>query len=416
MATVANGSERMSLSLLEAEKHIGSASMHAAATSNLILINLSSFNRLTEPANRISPAKLYQEIAQYLVIGMQTELTIDHVVTRLVSAADHAHVFRRLDVVDHIGQLLVDTPGAQQLGNYYRALALNRRGRGDITRARSLFELVADNGGLQHKAKALLSLGTQTLRGGDFGEAMSFYRDAIRLATSQGAFDPISAYFASQMSAVVKSIDGDHRGALTDLEKMVPLVRAASDVQPFAYYDYLNSLAVELGETGRLEQARRASEIALRSPYARAYPNWRATFETIDSRQRGASRSTVAVHNQVEQSERALPRQPVNAVSRELKQSGNLVQLPVSKHPTNTASNETGRVLTFQKKKSVLEKPSHLQLRKLTREQMYELTTPQKLMRIVDLISRDETDDEMIDRMLEAVEEIALEDPGGEVS
>jgi len=261
------------------------------------------------------------------------------------------------------------------------------------------------------------SLGTQAFRAGDFGAAMSFYRDVMRIATSDRAFDPVNAYFATQMSAVVKSIDGDHRGALTDLEKMVPLVRAASDVQPFTYYDYLNSLAVELGEAGRLEQARRASGIALRSPFARAYPNWRETFESIESKQRGASRSTVAVHKQVEQPEPALPRrQAGNAASRGLKQSGNLVQLPVSKYPTNTASNETGRVLAFQKKKSVLEKPSHLQLRKLTREQMYELTTPQKLMRIVDLISRDETDDEMIDKMLEAVEEIALGGPDGQVS
>jgi hypothetical protein len=100
-----------------------------------------------------------------------------------------------------------------------------------------------------------------------------------------------------------------------------------------------------------------------------------------------------------------------------VKQSGNLVLLPLPKRSVDTASDETnGRVLNFQKRKAPFEKPSHLQLFMLTREQRHELTTPQKLMRIVDLISRDETDDEMIDRMLDAVEEIALGGTEGQVS
>jgi len=36
------------------------------------------------------------------------------------------------------------------------------------------------------------------------------------------------------------------------------------------------------------------------------------------------------------------------------------------------------------------------------------MTTGEKLIRLMDLISQDETDDETIDRILEAVEEIVL--------
>ena len=96
------------------------------------------------------------------------------------------------------------------------------------------------------------------------------------------------------MTTVVKALEGDHRGALGDLEKMLPLVRIASASQPYAYYDYLNSLAVELGEVGRLEEAKNVSRIVLASPFAPAYPEWRETHEEIEIRGWRASRSVVA--------------------------------------------------------------------------------------------------------------------------
>jgi len=431
MATVANGSERMSLLRFEAEKQIGSASMHTAAINSLILTDLSSFNQLTEPAKGVSRTKLYQEIAHSFLKAVQTYQEIDDVVIRLAGAADHAYAFRDLNVVNCIGRALIDIPSAQQLGSYYLGLALSQGGRGDVNRAGSLFEQVASRGSLHFRARAMLALGTNCYISGNLGPAMSFYRDVLRIAMSDRDFDPVTAYFASQMSAVVRSMDGNNRGALADLERMLPLARAAGSVQPFAYYDYLNSLAVEQCEAGSLEQAKRASETALRSPYARAYPNWQETFEEIEYKQRRASRSVVAVPKQVQQPEDTLPQQRRRANTAaqrrplatphlaygDLKESGNLVLLPVAKRAASPATDEAnGRVLAFQKKRSVFDKPNHLQPRKLTREQMYELTTPQKLMRIVDLISRDETDDEMIDRMLEAVEEIALGDPEGQVS
>ena len=108
-------------------------------------------------------------------------------------------------------------------------------------------------------------------------------------------FDPMTLYTASRMTAVMKSIEGDHRSALTDLEKMFPLVRMASLQQPYAYYDYLNTLAVELTEAGRLEEARNASRIALTSPFAYAYPEWRDTLDEIQHRELPAPRSRIAV-------------------------------------------------------------------------------------------------------------------------
>jgi hypothetical protein len=54
-------------------------------------------------------------------------------------------------------------------------------------------------------------------------------------------------------------------------------------------YDYLNSLAVELAETGRIEEAKDAIGIALRSPFADRYPNWTATRGEIADKERRTS-------------------------------------------------------------------------------------------------------------------------------
>jgi hypothetical protein len=140
----------------------------------------------------------------------------------------------------------------------------------------------------------MLGLGTNALAVGDRNGAMSFYREAMRIIALNRVCDPATLYFTSRMSAVVKALEGDHRGALADLEKIFPLVRMASSQQPYAYYDYLNTLAVELCEAGRVEEARCASEIALASPFARAYPEWRETREEIELKGRCSSRSTVA--------------------------------------------------------------------------------------------------------------------------
>jgi hypothetical protein len=87
----------------------------------------------------------------------------------------------------------------------------------------------------------------------------------------------------------VRSIDGDHSRALADLDRLWPMVRLASYEHPALRYDYLNSLAVELAETGRFEEAKHAVEIALRSPFSDRYPNWRATRDEITDKERELS-------------------------------------------------------------------------------------------------------------------------------
>ncbi|MEK6320704.1 MAG: hypothetical protein AABN33_03360 [Acidobacteriota bacterium] len=388
----------MSLSTLDGEKHIGSATMQIATSNNLILTDFFSFKRLAELQRRDGHAGLYQGIAQTLIAGFHTKQALANLVTSLVSIADQAHTIRRLDVVGCVGQLLLSLPLPRQLetvGHYYQALSLNRGGLGDTLRAGRLFEKVADNASLHYRARAMLALGSNYVVVGEHKTAMLFYPEVIRIAARDRSFDPLTLYIARRTAAAIRGMDGDHRGAVEDLERIFPLARIASSVQPNVYYDYMNTLAVELGDLGSLERARNASEIALTAPFAGAFPEWQQTFDEIEAKRARASRSVVPVRQHMEESDNLL-RLP----ALERSASAGLAD----RHPQGTQA----RVLNFQQWKTMFKASSGLLPEEVTPKHRRRMTTGEKLIRLMDLISQDETDDETIDRILEAVEQIVL--------
>ena len=110
----------------------------------------------------------------------------------------------------------------------------------------------------------------------------------------------------------MRSSEGDHKQAIKEFERTLPLAKHAN---PFYYYQFLNSFAVELIEVGRLEEACNMSNIVLASPYAFAYPEWRETREDIAFRGY-RSRSTISFskvpYNVVLLPERSSERKSVN--------------------------------------------------------------------------------------------------------
>ncbi len=399
---------------------------------------------MIEGQRRFSQGGLYQGIARGLIKGFHTKRTLWDFIASITLAADQAHATRQYDLIGALGQLLLSlplSPQVESIGHYYEALSINRLGLGDTVRAGALFEQVAERAPAQYRARAMLALGARRVNVGDHQNALSWYREIMRIAIRDRAVEPATLYCAGQMTAVVRAITGDHRGALSDLEAMFPMVRMASHESPSAYYIHLNSLAVELAEVGRLEEAARASEIACSSPFAPAYPEWQETFGEVTLKRRRASHSTIAVSDFIiepaegpsrkreTQSKTALDgRETGCAVARNVlraAQAGRrqrdkthkVVSMP-SRQPASSAELEYGRpegsqarVLDFQQWKRRIEpNPAHLSA--LSREQRTEMTTGEKLIRLMDLISRDDTDDEMIDVILEAVEAIVLDRRG----
>ncbi len=347
----------------EDEKHIGSANIQSVATSNLVFTVSFSFERFAGLEGPPSVSVLYHSIAEPIIRSLHTNQSVSGIARKLTSTAHQAYDFRRFDIVGDAGRLLLSLPPSSKseaVGEFYLALGLSRGTRGDTDSARSLFEHVAEKAALRYRAKAMLALGTNSIVVGDRTTAMAFYREGMRIIKRDRVFDPAILYFTTRMIAVLRAAEGDHQGALADLENLFPLVRMASSQQPYAYYDYLNTIAVELTEAGRLEEARNASQIALASPFAHAYPEWRDTLDEIELRALHPSRSTTAFTREAAEWKNVIalppPRRdlPVTERAEESQPPARVIKFPTKKR--STSGKERQQLDPSEKRRIVSEK------------------------------------------------------------
>jgi tetratricopeptide (TPR) repeat protein len=266
--------------------------MQTAAGSNLVLTDFFSLKGLSGVYPRNQGA-LYQQIFSEIFKRRARKETVSRLAQLLAETAHQAYDLRQLDTVWEASQMLLALPVSEQLkqvGTYYQAKCL--RHKGQVNEACAMLERVADKAPLRYRARAVQLLAMTRHAQSDFDSALPLYYEACDIAASNEWCDPLTTITASQNIAVLKSMNSDHRAALADLEKLFPLVRAIPE--PYKYYHYLNSLAVELGEVGRIEEAQNISNIVLASPYAFAYPEWRETEQDLALRGY-KSRSSVRV-------------------------------------------------------------------------------------------------------------------------
>jgi tetratricopeptide (TPR) repeat protein len=159
---------------------------------------------------------------------------------------------------------------------YFESCCLRLQGKFD--QACNLLEEVVETNPA-YRPRALQSLGWIYFERGHGDAALPLYAAAARIP---GDHQLLVIAQSQKMTAVVRAREGDHIAALRELQRLSPLIQAVSRYYPFTYYDYLNSLAVELGEVGRIEEAKTVSSIALASPYAFAYPEWTETKRELD--------------------------------------------------------------------------------------------------------------------------------------
>jgi tetratricopeptide (TPR) repeat protein len=220
--------------------------------------------------------ELYQHV-------LKNVLSFQELGDRLIQEADVARSFRHIDKLEEMGRLLSNIPirEYQLIGQYYVGLAECLKGESP----RELLEEVIEHSDT-YRAKALISLAVIESCRGDYTSELHWFTEALRFSHS-----PSTRTEALRGIAVVKAKEGFNKQALQDLEQMLPLARLG-DVR--TYHDYLNSLAVELGESGRVEEAQNVCRITLASPYAFAYPEWRETEQDLALRGY-KSRSSVPV-------------------------------------------------------------------------------------------------------------------------
>lgn len=377
--------------------------MQTTAKNKLFLTDFSSLLRYAEKETQFSRGGFYHEFALSLIKGIQTNEVVSRLAVNLLGIAEHAYALRQFDVVNSVSHALLNTSlqrHYQSVGLFYKALSMNKGGSGgDSVRARAIFELVGDEGTALYRAKAMLALGTVSARADDRA-APSFYREALRILSSGNIFDPLTTVRTSRMTAVAKAKEGDHRGAVKDLEELLPLARTAGAAQPVMYYDYLNSLAVELGEVGRLEEARRISRRIVSSPFARVYPEWRETLDEIESKTHRPSRSVVAVS--------LVPKEVRDSPGQVISWPGDGERLVNTTSPCATSS---ARIVNLHDWKKKLEKKSNGNTQKgPSLEQIRSMTLEEKQATIARYVYADQVTDEMLDSILR----VALTPEAGE--
>lgn len=186
------------------------------------------------------------------------------------------------------------------------AVASNNCGKGDQQEAKKLFELVADTAPSTYKAKAILSLAGVSANTGNFDAELYYFTESLRASQ-----DISTTVIACRGIAVHKAKENYHKQALRDLENLAPLIKHAS---ASAYFDYLNSYAVELGTAGRLTEACSAIKVVLASPFSPFYPEWQETLSEL--RQKHKRRSSAAVSRRSEQDCESQSADSENALNR----------------------------------------------------------------------------------------------------
>jgi tetratricopeptide (TPR) repeat protein len=201
---------------------------------------------------------------------------------RLCHIATTALLTRDIEALRAATDVLVELEALDQLdggARYFESCCLKLQGRLDDA-CKILESVVETNAAF--RSRALHTLGWIHFERGQADAALPFYAAAAR---ASGNRHPLVLAQSQRMTAVVRALHGDHFGALEKLERLSPLIHAVGRYYPSAYYEYLNSLAVELGEVGRIAEAKAASSLAVASPYAAAYPGWVETKIELDEKQ-----------------------------------------------------------------------------------------------------------------------------------
>ena len=238
-----------------------------AKKNNLVLNGASSFRELTALTGSLTV--------------LQSQSALNATGLELVELARQAWTTRHVDLLDQTVKAILALPldpRVQNVARYYNAYALRRAGVPSETKV--VLDNLIDAALPQHRPRIVLALGNCHLATGDVVSSTNLYLEAARIAADT---DPLSRCSAIRDLALVRSIRGDHKGSLADLERLFPVMRSLATSYPDDYRYYLNNLAYELGQVGRIDEAKAAINVALRSPNAHRFPDWAETAQELET-------------------------------------------------------------------------------------------------------------------------------------
>lgn len=270
--------------------------MQKAASTSRFLMGFSLEQRFVDSESVVSfDNSLESIVLSRLTRSANSGQSFSELASRIIRLAEHAYGLRDKKRLEEASRVLMNLPlaKARQIGLFYQALGLKRTGQ--VEEARSRFELIADHGRSVYRARAIQALGALHYDKGQPTEALRFHLEAAQAASDGIDQYPLDKLMVQLEISHIQAHLGDHQRALAGLERLVSLIRFVSREYPFYFYVYHNALAVEFGELGRIAEAEAACAIALASPFAPAYPEWRETRDEIAAKRVAATPSVVAV-------------------------------------------------------------------------------------------------------------------------
>ena len=204
---------------------------------------------------------------------------------QFIQAAERCYCLKNTKGQYEFGSILKNFPPPFNIiGEYYQAFHLYKQGERDT--AIEKLTAVREQGIPYYQAKSLLTFGAIHQVEGNLDEAMK-----VRLAASKSEILSITLDAAIGIAALLGG-QGKHDKAVEYLESVLPHASKLGDVP--LQYDLYNSYATELAEIGKTEQAQKAIEPVILSPYTPYYPNWPETAKEIQEK---SSRKSMVIFN-----------------------------------------------------------------------------------------------------------------------
>jgi tetratricopeptide (TPR) repeat protein len=247
---------------------------------------------------------------------VKSQHTVDSVAREAIELARYGWMSRETELRNRASDLVLGldvSPRLHAVAEYYRGLA-ETECNGDAEVSRRALMQAADSCPPEYFPRIILVLGRSYHSDGDHGEALRCYTEAWKSADGN---DRLSQMQALWNVAMVDHDRGRHRNALGGFEALFPVIRALFHKYPLLYYRYLNNLAALLIEDGRTEESRHAIEIALASPFADKFPEWRETQRDIEEAAQKEPRRSPASATVIP----ALRERPQEAPTRDLRKS-----------------------------------------------------------------------------------------------
>ena len=323
--------------------------------------------RIKTAANRF----IHTSVARYYQQLVSSGLGYNELGRLLTEQARQALAFRQVEALGDAAQILVNIPlkHYQSIGHYYLGWALYKNKKIDEAKIEFEQALSAPD---TYKARSLISLGTLEAIRGDVESELRYYLESMKASQSLS-----TRLEAARGIALLKAREGFHQSSLKDLEDMSALVFKS---EPIDLFLYLNSLAVELGEAGRINEARNVCNLVLASPFAIAYPECRETAEEL----KGSNRSFAVLD----------PSPP---------RRSKLLSMPVVEHAKPVIQHRPARVINLESWKARMGK------KKNGDECLEDLDGRELLLRLMDLGTSTEMTDEKLYKVVTLMESLLSE-------